>query len=412
MKQYFKKHLKHSREITLSLCGSVITIMLVAAPISRAEPGDGIRLGEWQMSPFLDISGVYDSNAGLDDNETSDYYGELWGGVDFLRETDRLTLQGQLWGKLRRYEDMDQLDYEGVGENAGVRYRPFGDLELTLEQHYALLTDYEYTLEYSQSGLVSLQDRTERQEREIFSVAAGAEKSLSDKTHGTLNLGYGYADYDSSANYDSTESNVGLELAYDATDKTAIFAFGNYEILDSDGNDDPIDVYELRLGAKTRTTAKLTFRAGAGVMWYDVDDGGSSSNESAFNFNLMGAWQLTERLDLVASARNYLRVTVDAADNAKDANEFTLGGNYQYSDKISLSLTGGYAMNEYVNRVLSNGSLVTREQDIWMLRARCEYKPPIKLVSFYVDGEYNVVEDNVSDDYDQVRVGVGVKLRY
>ncbi len=378
------------------------------------SPGDGITVQNWRLSPFLDLSATYDSNVGIDGTDESDYFTDLWLGTDLLRKTEKLTLQAQVWGKIRNYADQTDQNYEGFGEIIGISYVPWNELRLKLEQHYAQLTDYEYTLQFTNTGLVTLQDKTERQDRERFSIGVGMELPLSDKMTLALDAAYGYVDYDNSATFDGTERTVSLELAYKVTDKTALFVYGDYELLDSDGNDDATIVYALRVGAKTLTTDKLTFRAGAGTIWYKVDNGPGADAESdaEFNFNAQAAWQATPKISIVASARNYLRIAADSADNAKDATEFSLGGNYRLSDSISLSLTGAYSMTEYINPIMIGGNLIDREQDIWMMRTRLTYTPPAQFISFYLDAQYNTVDDNSGDDYDQLRLGAGVRLRY
>ncbi|MDT8390392.1 MAG: hypothetical protein RRC34_07780 [Lentisphaeria bacterium] len=203
-------------------------------------------------------------------------------------------------------------------------------------------------------------------------------------------------------------------LDYNVTEKTAVFIYGDYQHLDGDGNANITTVYSLRGGFKTFTTDKFTLRAGVGTMFSEVDtlNGTGTNSDTSFNFYAQGGWHTSEKIELVASARNFMKVASDVRNNAREITEFSVGTNYNISKSLRLNATGAYAVDEYVNQVAYNGDFRTRKMKMWMGRARLTYTPPVDYLAVYIEGQYSYVDDDLYEDYEQYRVSVGVKLWY
>ncbi|MDT8390041.1 MAG: hypothetical protein RRC34_05990 [Lentisphaeria bacterium] len=179
---------------------------------SSDKPGKRINVNGLRLQPFVNLSGTYDSNVTLDSGEVSDYLTETLFGVNIARESERLSLEGQVWGNVIRYDDLKDRESDGYGEYFGIAYQPADKVELTLNQKYAHLTDFEYDLLYTGTGLVSPLDKTERYERDIFSIDGGIEAPVSDKMDLTLAYAYGFVDYERDTSFDSSEHIPSLEL--------------------------------------------------------------------------------------------------------------------------------------------------------------------------------------------------------
>ena len=378
------------------------------------EVGQRLNLRGLRLQPFVDLSATYDSNVELGSAGSSDYYTDALLGLDLARKSQWLSLQSQLWAKRVRYGSFKNKDNDGLSEYLTLAYQPVERVELTVNQRWAQLTDYAYDTLYSRTGLISPLDKTERNQRVIFSFDSGARWPVSDKIDMTLNYAYGSVNYENETSFDSVEHDLEANLFYNVTDKTSVFIYGAYEYIDSDGNQNVTHVYSLRGGANLVATDKSTIRSGVGVMTSQVDtpDGTGTAMDTSFNFYLSAKWKVSEKTTVFASARNYMKPTSDAQNNAMQSNEFSLSTNYNITDAYKVNVTGAYALNRYVNQVNYGGESIDQETKLWLFRARLTYTPPMNYFSLYIEGRLNYVVDNVSTGYEQYLVTGGLKFWY
>jgi hypothetical protein len=416
-------------------------IGLAVATLAFGKPGEGIRIGNLAISPFVDLSITYDDNVfltGLDEEE--DYFIDIVPGIALLNRTDTVLLRGRAWGQFRRYDEFDEeLDHDSYGETVGAVLGGEENPFLLLHQKYVHLDDYEIiprsvdTLNIESQDLLLTQDRTERVERDIFDVAVVMGRNLTDKIRVDVGYGFSEVDYDTLPEaqpftgqdelFDWDEQKLQAELQHEITDKTSALLTGQLSEQDSDGFDDNAEYYIVRGGFITRTTRKTSFKGGVGFESYDAaapSPEGEDLDEEIINFDVSAIWEATPKLTLQVSGRNGIQPATQYRSNTKVIHLVSLALSYRLTETLRLSLAGSWRNDDYVARVpvTVGGEIVDlqyKEREHLGGRVRLDYWPHAKFYDLYVEASYEDVEDNLEDDYedyDQLRVAAGLSLRY
>ncbi len=393
--------------------------------MSMAAPGEGVRIGNLVVSPFLDLSLTYDSNVYLTrPDEEEDVFGDLVGGVAFVNKTERLLLAGRGWGQFRRYFDETDLDSDGYGEKLSLVYGNERKLSLAVGQKFVKLDDYEITprsvdtLNLPSQLLMLTEDRTERVERRLFDISPVLRYHPTDKAE--LNLGYSYnsVDYDEDFLFDWYENRGQFEGTHKITDKTAGLVTAQYSQQTSDGFPDDSTYYILRAGVLHNVTAKTTVKVGLGIQDYDFGQEsltGDELDKTLFNFDAIASWQATDKLQFEASARNAIQPATQYEANTKEVTLAQLGMGYDVTDHLTFTAAGSFRQDDYIGRVATTGGLEDKQREHWGGRIRFDYQPHVKFCNLFLETTYEDVDDTIEDDYndyDQWRVSGGVALRY
>ena len=423
--------------------------LLTATLAAFARPGEGIKIGNLRLSPFLDGAITYDSNVFLEgaNEENDDFYLDLVGGVGFLNKTDRMSLLGRGWLQGRWYDEYTARDTEGFGEKLGLVWGELEDLQLEVNQKFVRLDDYELTprsvdtLNTLSQNLMLTEDRTERVKRDLFDVGAVAGRYVTDKLEADAGLSFGSVEYNPDLDPDEYMSDIVLgtgslsvntnglydwyeiraqgELTYQLTDKTSALLTGQYSDQNSDGFEDDSVVYLVRVGLLTYATKKVTFKGGVGFETYDFagkSDLGDDLDITIFNYDASGTWQATEKLLFEVSGRNAVQPATQYSANIKEVTLAQLGAIYDITARLNISLAGSYRHDDYVGRIeLLDGTLAYKEREHFGGRLRLNYKPKSPWFDLYAEGTYEDVNDNLEDDYtdyEQWRLTAGVALRY
>lgn len=406
--------------------GVAATVLLAAAAVAVGRPGDGIRVGNLALSPFVDVAVTYDSNVFLQgDDQEDDYFLDLVPGVAFINRTDRLILKGRGWGQIRRYLDYDkELDHESYGGKLGGVLGGVDNPGLIFNAKYIHLDDYEIsprsvdTLNIEAQDLMLTEDRTERTERDIFDVGGVIGRDLTDKLRADLGYSYSTVDYDTDLLFDWDESRLQLELSHDLTDKTAALLTGQYSWQDSDGFEDESIYYLGRAGIEYRATGKTTFKGGVGFESYEaggLSPEGESLDDDLVSYDVAAIWEATRKLTLQLSGRNGIQPATQYQSNTKEINLVSLGASYRFTEEFRLSLAGSFRQDDYIARIPFEDELREKQREHYGVRVRMDYWPRAKFYDLYVEASYEDVTDNLEDDYenyDQLRVSAGLSLRY
>jgi len=390
-----------------------------------AKPGEGIRLGNLAVSPFADLSATYDSNVYLTRrDQQDDFFYDLVPGLAFINRTDSLILNGRGWGQFRRYSDATDLNSDGLGEKLGLLIGTEENPSVTIEERYMQLDDYEInpssvdTLNMESRNLDLIEDRNERVKRDIFSVGGVAGHPLGEKFRLDAGYGFSFVNYDVRDLYDWNENKAQLEGQYELTEKTSALLTGQYGAQSSDGFSDDSSLYLVRVGLFNHATGKTSIKVGVGYEDYSTvmtSADGESLDKDIFNFDAAGIWEATPKLRVELSARNGIQPATQYKDNTKEILLVALGASYDVTDTVLLSLGGSHRRDDYVGKVQVNDQFLSKERELWGGRARVDYRPHAKFYELYLEGTYENVDDNLQDDYnnyDQLRVTVGVFLRY
>lgn len=411
--------------VSTAVVGAV-AVVLVVSQGAFAKPGDGIQIGNLKLSPFVEVSVTYDDNVyvrGID--EVEDYFLDLVPGIAFANRTDRLTFTGRGWGQWRWYQDETDLDSEVYGEKLGLVWGETERLTLALNEKWVKLNDYEITprsvdiLNIESQILLLTEDRTERVERELFDISPILAYDVTDRFGFSIGYSYNYVEYTTNALFDWYENRGQIEFQQKVTEKTfgVVTLQGSQQ--DSDGFEDTSDYYVLRGGVLYRATEKTSFKAGAGVEEYDFaapeSETGDDLDSTIFSFDVAGAWEVTEKLDLQVSARNGIQPATQYGANTKEVTLGSVGMIYDVTTTLKLTLAGSMREDNYVGRVVAGGVPQFKERDLVGGRVRLDYMPRAKWMNLWLESTYEEVEDNLEDDYEdynQWRVALGAALRY
>ncbi len=420
---------------------------------------DGLALGPLRLNVWGELSGTYDDNVRLvvpegeiqdrriftdqpdaQEAETeSDIFYELALGLRIYRETDSYYASLSGVYDVRRYTDATDLDNESYIEEAELMLgdREIDRVTLAFKQAYREVFDYEkasYPDDFTNpdtAGLFLTEDRTERVTRQMLDLGGILSWRITEKLASDFSVGYGLIEYDTEYLYDWSDIKGQAEFDYRVTDKTALLLTGQYGQQESDSLLNQPDYYVLRGGFLNRATDKLTFKGGVGVGRYDrfradpdkrTDVGDALSEEEVtssgddtidyVSFDVAGDWDLSQRTKFQVMARNAVQPAAQYDDNVKLVTVASAGLSHRMLEDFRLAGTVSYRLDEYEDPVeVENDVYVDQEDTILGYQLRLDYMPPEGYLNAYVEARY---EDRTTtlpnEDYDQLRLTVGVKL--
>lgn len=419
---------------------------------------EGVRVGPLRLSIWGELSGTYDDNVRLvvPDGEIQDrtifedldndsvenkkeddifYEGSL--GLRAFRETDGFLASLSGIYTARRYTDFDDLDNESFNQEAEVILgeREIDRFTLAFREAYREVFDYEkaaYADDFTNPDTRSLflsEDRTERVSRQLLDLAGILTWRVTDKLNSDYSVAYGSIDYDTEQLYDWSDIKGQAEYDYRLTEKTSALLTGQYGQQDSDSLSNDPDYYVLRGGALTRTTDKLTFKGGVGVGRYDRFRKSAEAIEDAdvraevadesddaidyFSFDVAGDWDLNQRTKLQIIGRNAVQPAAQYTDNAKLVTVASIGLSHRMLDKFRLAGTISYRNDDYEDPVqIDNNEYIDQEDTILGGQIRLDYDPPNGYLNVYAEAKYENRDTTLpGEDYDQIRLTLGIKLK-
>ena len=434
----------------------VAALLLAASLSARAQDG-GLDVGPLRLNLWGELSATYDDNVRLvvpdgeiqdrsifvddpdaEETETADdIYYELTVGGRLYRQTDSFEAGLSLVYSARRYTDVDELDNESIIQEADLVLgeREIDRFTLGFRQAYREVFDYEnaaYPDDFTNPDTQELflsEDRTERVTRQLFDLAGIITWSMTDKLNSDYSVAYGSIEYDTEFLYDWNDIKGQAEFDYRVTDKTALLLTGQYGQQESDSLENKPDYYVLRGGFLNRATDKLTFKGGVGVGRYDrfskkpgvdgADDVEEGVRENAgeaidyVSFDIAGDWDLSQRTKLQLIGRNAVQPAAQYTDNVKLVTVASLGLSHRMRDKFRLAGTLSYRNDEYEDPVeIDTDVFIDQEDTIWGAQVRLDYDPPNGHLNVYLEARYEDRDTTIpNEDYDQLRLTIGVKLK-
>lgn len=403
-----------------SLCLVIGSIVFLVPLTVLAELGEGVKLGTFTLSPYADGSMVYDSNIDLEEeNPEEDYFTDLQLGLRLMNLSDRMALNGSVMYRMRRYREHTEKDHDDYGDVLNFRLGDRKPLALSIYQRYGHLADYEMTsvttslFDPDAQGLYLAEDRTERVQRDLFSVGVNVGSDLTDKMKLDAGLGYDQVDYEDEYLYDWYDYSAQAQLSREVTDKTSLLLNGMWGRQHGEGLDDEPRYWAIRGGATYDITHKTLIKAMVGYENYHASSPGQDDDlgKRFLVFDLAASWAATEKLTFQASGRNGMRPAAQYDENTKDYVLFSLGGAYDITETVSCSLAGSYRHDVYMKKEPVDGELKTITENQWAGRLRLTWRPRDSFVHGYVEGTYEDT-DNTFEHYDQLRLTLGLSLWY
>lgn len=378
--------------------------------------GKGIWLGHVNISPFLNLSALYDSN------------------VDFVREGEEDEFPDK---DTRGYSVQPGIDLSLPGVDWGLDGRAYyqrenyrADFAETRDDWSELLTFYAE----SDSGLtfrlselfqhvshtdLSSEDRwNDRDEARLTADVGGP---VTERTALNVSGNYSLLSYDDDDLYDWTRYGGGLTGSYKMTDKTDALLSTTFDINESDGSDGTAESLRLMAGMASRATEKTSYRAAAGVEHYGGFDGEDS--ELGLTYNLGASWRGTERLTLTLFGDSRYTPAEDVENNSMLRSTLGVGAVYRLFTRWELVLNGLYRREDYNNpvQVTSEVDILDAEGDPdGESRTDNQLSAQTRVVyglnnyaSLFAGFVYSHLFSTVEEfDYDRWRADIGASLRY
>ena len=396
------------------------TILMISIPGS-AGPGEGLKMGNATISPFVDLSATYDSNVKLKETEEEDdFFIDLMAGGAGLYQKGTLDVSMRLWYMFRNYFEITDYSHNEWGEKVVIRYGDREDIQWILNQKYRLTEDIDRSPSSSDFGntesqqLILSEDRTMRVARRLHDIGVSAGRNLTDKTD--LDLGYSFSDnnYVATNLNDWTENKILAEVAYKVSDKSWMLLNGQYGVHDSASLVESPELYILRLGVQTKNTDNLMLKSTAGMEHYTyttTDNGYVVHDYDSFSFDVSGDWKMTEKVKFQLTARNGVQPTAEYDNNVMDIALASLSAEYQIREAWIFSLTGSYRYDQYREKEVLDGVLQELNSRQLAGHVRLNYDPPLRFYKAYIEVRYEDT-DSTWTYYEQLRVTLGLSLRY
>lgn len=401
--------------------------LLLVSKASIAGPGEGIRAGNLIINPFVEGSFTWDSNIRLTEtNQTEDSFADYLGGVQFRYQRPSFSFEGRAFLLFRRYTLLDDENFDNWGEQAGFYAGRRDKLSVYITQRHRIIDDYDRTSYFGQAAGAEEQnlsltyDCSTRVRRTLSDAGIIFGKNAGSKTE--LDFGGNYSDerYETNALSRIRRIDFKGEAAYRVAGKTSVFLFINSGLEQNESIDDDGSSYAARVGLKKKSTDKLSFRAGAGVEAYQRPEtvvmstnDVKPSSETVLSLEASATWQATQKVRVEFAGNNTVQSVPQYVDMLDMATMASLNIVYSVTTRFSLSLTGSFRRDDYLDPVVIEGETWDRLDEHRAGMIRVDYVPPRKFLTAYIEGSYEESTSTVpSYNYDQQRLAVGLSLRY
>lgn len=398
-----------------------------------AGPGEGLALGSWVFSPYIELNGAYDSNVYKDkDNEVDDLYFEPELGLRFSSsmDTNLFSIRGNLYYADRSYSSEGNRDFSPFGESFDLKLGNGRKSLIELIQTYRRLDENDrHAADIESSDLAGelIQDsNTLDLQRDVHQLGALLQRRMSDKLE--LGLSYRYAGviYDDSKTnrlgpkelvvpkgLDLDDHGVQLDGALKLTDKTDATLTLRQSWQFQEDTDGSADISIARIGLKNQGADKLVYHAGVGVEYYQYPLETGDDSDLGFNFSLAADWYITEKLTFRCGGFNGTQFSAFYASNALEYVSGWVGLGYRWKPSTIFSIRGVYRYDDYFEPVTHEGATKDRNDNRIEGHARVDYLLPGNFLRVFLEATYDEVDSNFDfTDYVDKRIILGVNLCY
>ena len=431
-----------------------VFILLCLSAAAWGGPGDGINIGAWVLSPYLDLNLTHDSNVYKDyTNVISDMYfePELGLRVGSSSDTNMLSLRGNLFYSKREYDTENNRDFTTYGDSMTLRIGNGRKSLIELIQSYRFLDDndrHASDIESSSlSGEMVEDSNTLDLEREINQLGASISRRMTDKLELALSYRYSGVAYENKTHERLDPKDLGvpdgldldghiwqLDGALGLTDKTDAFLTLRQGLQYQEGTEDPAELTTLRIGLKTQGSEKLAYTVGGGVEYYarpsetsfedadidendvEIDEEGvhSDNHQISFNFAASADWFITEKLTFRCGGFNGTQFSSFYEGNGLEYISGWAGLGYRWKPSWIFSVRGVYREDDYLDLVTHQDVTKDRLDKRLEGHARIDYLAPKGgFLRIYLEATYDEVDSNFDFvDYVDERLILGADIRY
>ncbi len=398
-----------------------------------AGPGDGIGLGAWVLSPYLDLNFTHDSNVykdRFDPIEDSFFEPELGLRLSSSSETNCLSLRGNLFYSEREYANEKNRNFRTYGDNLILRYGNGRRSLIELIQSFRTLDDLDrHSADIESSSLAGemIEDNnTLDLQRDMNQLGASISRRMSDKLELALSYRYSGVHYDNETHDRLDPKDLGVPPGLDLdghiwqldgslglTDKTDAFLTLRQGLQYQESTAGAAELTTLRLGLKAQGTDKLAYSAGAGLERYKRPVELTDNQSVSFNFNAAADWFMTEKLTFRCGGFNGTQFSSFYEQNGLEYISGWAGLGYRWKPSTTFYVRGVYRADDYLDPVTHEGVTRDRHDTRMEGHARVDYIAPGGFLRLYVEYVYDEVKSNFDFvEYIDERLMVGANIRY
>lgn len=409
-------------------------LLPLSAVTLHADPGEGIKMGNLILHPFLDGSFSYDSNAGLlertqyqdseieDDTEyEDDTFMEFRVGVNGDYKKERLNFNGSIWYYDRRYSDFQDYDRDGIGERVALIAGDRETLEVEAHQSFEHITDYSRqpallnVFNPNAQQLYLTEDRTDRLEREVDAFGIRASRDFGEWLEAELGYSVYAVDYKPEELFDSEDKTIEGQLGFNATDKSTVLLRGRVGTESNDSYDNDADYNIIQLGLVSRRSEKLTYNMGIGFETYETPsaDSDETSDEESVSFDVSAIWRMNYKTAVQLAGQNYIQSSSFSEQNTRKTTLAQISLLRRLSEALSLGLAVSFRQDDYRLPIETRFGLIEETRDTIAGSLTLNYAPQDEWYRLYGQAS---IEDSDSliprEDYEQIRLSAGFSLYY
>lgn len=392
-----------------SIMQKAVLLLAVVLPLGALSQNrsDGLRFGNFKISPYVSIDASYDSNIRLQVEEQDDIIYRLNPGLDAdYRGTD-WGINGNAWYAYDLYQKFDVLNSSRYGEDFDIYVESLKGWKFRVGERYYFSNQNDSMLTGGGSGVW--------RNRHQLDVDALLAYTISERLSVGLTGMYTDNWFDSDTEeymplYGWSSAQLGAEVDYAITPKTGLLLDGSYQYYLSDGNlageSETSTGYSLMAGLGSRLTERVKYRFLFGANIYSFAD--DTTISPAVNASV--SWQMSQRWALNLSTATYFQPSETSRGQAK--NIWTLSAGVSYKPTQRIDMTADFVYRREENETMSD-QVATKDYvtDQYAVRYRAAYWF-IRYASVYAAAEYTLQTDEMIDDWDRFRLSLGCMLRY
>ncbi len=389
------------RQIVAVSC-RLLALSLVMAPCLFAQPGEGIKHGNWKLHPVGAIQEQFDSNIFQEpDNTNKDWITTFRGGFQgegiVMADT---ALKGGYLAEYNLFANYPKQSALNQYVNAAIEHE-FKDITFKTDDSF----QHTYSRPDSETTQRVLWNKND------LGFKASAEYNRFGWSAEYRPIYYNYQT-DGWQGENRWENDASIVLSYRIYTKTYVFTEFNYGNIDyvkkvnSDAN-----FFQGLVGVRGKLTAKLTGTVKAGWQYRGYTRGTMKDYDSPVTMaGLLEEFSDRDKLEI-----NWIRSPYESlysGTNYYVDNSINLRHTHKFTDKLSGNIGGLYRLTQYPTETLDGGTWKKRLDNTWNVGAGVEYAMQKWLVC---NAGYTFIQRQSnfgSSDYNDNLATVSVKATY
>jgi len=371
------------------------------------ERSDGLRFGNFKVSPYVSLDVSYDSNIRLPVRDQDDIIYRLSPGLDAQYRGTDWGLTGNAWYSYDLYQKHDVLNAQRYGEDLELFVESLKGWKFLIGERYNFSNQNDSNLIGDGAGIW--------RNRHQFDLNTLLSYAFSDRLSVGLTGMYTDNWFDRETQkyqplYGFCSAQIGAEIDYAITPQTGLLLDGSYQYYKTDGTlagvNPESDGYSLMAGFGSRLTERVKYRVLGGVNVYSSE--GKTLISPALNASVN--WMLSQRWALTMASATYFQPSETTRGHSKNIWSLSGGVSYKATERLDMTTDLVYRReeNESMTALAAFRDYVT---DQYAIRYRASYWF-VRYASVYAAAEYTYQTDDLQADWDRIRLSLGCMFRY